>query len=57
MKTLIFMALPKKTKSVECTNFKTINLMSSVTKILFIVVNEGVRNKINKEISGQHFGF
>ena len=53
----IFIALPKKPGADSCENFRTISLMSHVTKILLRVIINRMRNKINFEISEEQYGF
>ena len=53
----IFIALPKKPGADSCENFRTISLMSHITKILLRVVINRMRNIINFEISEEQYGF
>ena len=57
MKQSIFITLPKKGDLLLCSNYRLINLMSHITKIILRVVMARVRNKINPEISEEQFGF
>jgi hypothetical protein len=52
-----FITLPKKPNAVECTDYRTISLMSHITKILLKILLERNKTKINKEISEEQFGF
>ena len=53
----IFIALPKKPGATSCENFRTISLMSHITKILLRVCINRMRTKINFEISEEQYGF
>ncbi|GFR91923.1 endonuclease-reverse transcriptase, partial [Elysia marginata] len=53
----VFITLPKKTRAVECGDFRTISLMSNVTKLLLKVLLERMKRKIKYEISDEQFGF
>jgi hypothetical protein len=57
LKTSVFIALPNKTGDVECSDFRTISLMSHITKILIQVIQERIQNKINIELEEEQFGF
>jgi hypothetical protein len=57
LKTSIFITLPKKPGAVECSDHRTISLMSHVTKILLKVIQERTKWKIDREISEDQFGF
>ncbi|GFR89787.1 RNA-directed DNA polymerase from mobile element jockey-like [Elysia marginata] len=53
----VFITLPKKTRAMECGDFRTISLMSNVTKLLLKVLLERMKRKIEYEISDEQFGF
>lgn len=53
----IFITLPKSPGTVECSNHRTISLMSHVLKILLKIILERIRNKIKPEISDVQYGF
>jgi hypothetical protein len=42
---------------VECTDYRTISLMSHVTKILLNIIHERIKNKIDIEVGEEQFGF
>ena len=51
MKHSVFITLPKKPKAMICTEFRTITLMSHVTKLLLKIIQQRMANKIDKEVS------
>ena len=51
MKHSVFITLPKKPKAMICTEFRTISLMSHVTKLLLKLIQQRMANKIDKEVS------
>ena len=53
MKHSVFITLPKKPKAMICTEYRTISLMSHVTKLLLkiIQIQQRMANKIDKEVS------
>ena len=52
MKHSVFITQPKKPKAMICTEFRTISLMSHVTKLLLKKkIQQRMANKINKEVS------
>ena len=51
MKHSVFITLPKKPKAIICTEFRTISLMSRVTKLLLKIIPQRMANKIDKEVS------
>ena len=53
----VFITLPKKHKAMICTEFRTISLMSHVTKLLFKIIQQRMANKIDKEVSRLQRGF
>ena len=57
MKHSVFMTLPKKPKAMICTEFRTIRLMSHVTKLLLKIIQQRMANKIDKEVSRLKSGF
>jgi len=52
-----FIAVPKKPKAVECSQHRTISIMSHITKILLRVIMMRIRNKIKSEIAEEQCGF
>ena len=57
MKQSIFVTLPKKPKAQNCTEFRTVSLMSHVTKLLLKVIQQRITDKIDKEVSRLQSGF
>ena len=57
MKHSVFITLPKKRKAMICTEFRTISLMSHVTKLLLKIIQQRMANKIDKEVSRLQSGF
>ena len=51
MKHSVFITLPKKPKPMICTEFRTISLMSHVTKLLLKMIQQIMDRKIDKEVS------
>ena len=47
----IFIAIPKKAGAVECSLFRTISLMSQITKIILKVISNRIRRKLKPEIA------
>ena len=57
MKHSVFITLPKKPKAMNCTEFRTISLMSHVTKLLLKIIQQRIANKIDKEVNRLQCGF
>ncbi|KAG1671332.1 Craniofacial development protein 2 [Nymphon striatum] len=57
MKQSIFITLPKKHKTQNCSEHRTISLMSHVTKLLLKIILQRITNKINQEVSRLQSGF
>ena len=57
MKHSVSITRPKKPKTMICTEFRTISLMSHVTKLLLKIVQQKMANNIDKEVSRLHSGF
>lgn len=53
----VFIALPKKQGANTCETFRTISLMSHVTKLLLRICVNRMRKKINFEIAEEQYGF
>jgi len=53
----IFITIPKKAKAQDCTELRTISLMSHVTKILLKIIQKRIANKIDQECSNLQSGF
>ena len=51
MKQSIFVPIPKKSKTQKCNEYRTISLMSHVTKLLPKIIQVRITAKINKEVS------
>ena len=51
MKQSIFVPLSKKPKAQNCNEYRTISLMSHVTKLLLKIIQVRITAKINKEVS------
>ena len=52
-----FITIPKKSGAVDCENFRTISILSHVTKVILRVIMLRIRNKIHPEISTEQHGF
>ena len=50
MKQLIFVPKPKKPKAQNCNEYRTISLMSHVTKLLLKIIQVRITAKIKKEL-------
>ena len=57
MKHSVLITLSNKPKAMICTEFRTISLMSHVTKLLLKIIQHGIANKIDKEVSRLQSGF
>ena len=57
LKQSIFITLPKKSKSQSCTEYRTISLMSHITKLLLKVMEQRIVKKIDNEVSRLQSGF
>ena len=57
MKHSVFITLPKKPKAMICTEFRTISLMSHVTKLLLKIIQQRMASKIDKKVSRLQSGF
>ena len=57
MRKSIFLPIPKKLKAQNCTDFRTISLMSHVTKLLLKIIQIRLKDRIEKEISKLQSGF
>ena len=53
----IFIAIPKKPGPVECNLFRTISLMSQITKIILKVILNRIKQKLGQEIAEEQYGF
>ena len=57
LKQSIFITLPKKSKAQSCTEYRTITLMSHITKLLLKVIEQRIMKKIYNEVSRLQSGF
>ena len=57
MKQSIFIPLPKKPKAEKCTEFRTISLMTNISKLLLKIIQQRIADKIDKEVSRLQSGF
>lgn len=57
MLTSTFICLPKRVNPRECSDYRTISLMSHTLKILLKIVHTRIRNKLEMDISSTQFGF
>ena len=57
LKHSVFVTLPKKPKAQDCSSFRTISLMSHVTKLLLKVIQRRLTDKIDQEVSRLQSGF
>ena len=53
----IFIVIPKKPGTIECSQHRTISLMSQLTKIILKVILNRIRRKIQSEIAEVQYGF
>ena len=53
----VFIALPRRSGTIECQNHRTISLMSHATKLLMRIIMMRIQNKIKPEIAPEHCGF
>ena len=51
LKQSIFITLPKKTKAQSCTEYRTVSLMSHITKLLLKVIAQRIVMNIDNEVS------
>ena len=57
LKQSIFITLTKKSKAQSCTEYRTISLMSHITKLLLKVIEQRIVKKIDNEVSRLQSGF
>ena len=53
----IFITLPKKPGAIECKKFRTISIMSQLSKVVLRVILNRIKNKVKSEIGEEQFGF
>ena len=51
------MPIPKKPKASVCEDFRTISLMSHVTKLLLKIILNRIKIQIDNEVGKEQFGF
>lgn len=52
-----FITLPKKTNARECSDYRTISLMSHTLKIFLKIIHQRIYRKLEQDISNTQFGF
>ena len=52
-----YVTIPKKPKARQCSDFRTISLMSHTLKIFLTVILERIKYKLNAEVGKEQFGF
>ena len=57
MKTSVFVTIPKINGTLECKKFRTISIMSQITKIVLRVIIHRITNKLRDEIAVEQYGF
>ena len=57
LKESIFIPIPKKPKATRCQDFRTISIMSQVTKLLLKIVMDRMKRKIETELDDAQSGF
>lgn len=57
MLTSTFICLPKKVNAKECSDYRTISLMSHTLKTLLKIIHNRIRAKLEMDISDSQFGF
>ena len=57
MKQSVFITLPKRPKTQNCAEHRTISLMGHVTKLLLKIIQLRIANKIDREVSRLQSGF
>ena len=53
----VFITIPKKPGAIDCDKFRTISVMSQLSKIVLRIILNRLRNKIEWEIAEEQFGF
>ena len=53
----IFIAIPKRPNTVECSLHRTISLMSIITKIILRVILNRIKRKIKPKVAEEQYGF
>ena len=57
MKENIFIAIPKKTGTVECQKHRTICLISQIGKVILRVIGKRMKRKIQENVDEKQYGF
>ena len=57
MRESTFIAIPKKEGTLECEKHRTISIMSQLGKIIFTVIRNRIRQKIDSCVSKEQYGF
>ena len=53
----VFITIPKKPGAIDCDKFRTISIMSQLSKLVLKIILNRVRNKIEWEIAEEQYGF
>ena len=53
----VYVSIPKKRDLQRCENYRTISLISHISKILLIIMAERIKQKLETEIAGVQVGF
>ena len=57
MKESEFIVIPKKEGAVDCSKFRTISIMSQVSKIVLKVIDERLKRKVTEHVKEEQYGF
>ena len=57
LKRLVFIPIPKKGKAKECSNYRTIALISHASKVMLKILKPGFNSMLNGEIPDVQAGF
>ena len=57
LKRSVFVTIPKKPKATDCSDFRTISLMSHATKMIMTILLRRIQSKVAAEVSEEQFGF
>ena len=55
LKKSVFVTIPKKPKATECSDFRTISLMSHATKLIMTILLRRIQSKVAAEVSEEQF--
>ena len=53
----VFITIPKKPGTIQCDKFRTISVMSQLSKVVLRIILNRARNKIETEIAEEQYGF